>query len=384
MAQQVASEASVGAAPSAFGEVEGKSPGQLIVGRLRKDRYAIAGATFVILLILVAVFAGYISKYIVHHGPNEPFIFTGTAPDGIPYGPSARFWFGHDTLGRDVFVRVLYGARTSLIVAVVATGLSMVIGVILGIVAGFYRGAVDTLVSRTIDVMMSLPILLLAIGLAAVCGADKKGCLGGDLQWPAGPVSVVMWGVAALLLILGAMQWRRGARGGGLLVALGLIGAVMHLPIPLPTISPGLPLVIFIIAFVNWTYIARIIRGQVLSLREKEFVESSYATGASDWRIMMREIMPNLAMPIIVYSTLIIPANILTEAYLSFLGMGVPPPTATWGQMLSDSNTYYQVAWWMVVFPGLALLFTTLAFNLLGDSMRDAFDPRGTETAGRL
>jgi peptide/nickel transport system permease protein len=377
MAQQVASEGSVEAAPSTFGEVEGKSPGQLIWGRLRKDRYAIAGATFVLLLILVAVFAGSIAKF-VGHGPNEPFIFTGTAPDGIPYGPSATFWFGHDTIGRDVFVRTVYGARTSLIVAVVATGLSMVIGVILGIVAGFYRGTVDTLVSRTIDVMMSLPILLLAIGLAAVCGADAKGCLGGDLQWPAGPVSVVMWGVAAALLIMGAMQWRRGARGGGFLVALGLICAVLHLPIPLPTIQPGLPLVIFIIAFVNWTYIARIIRGQVLSLREKEFVESSYATGASDWRIMMREIMPNLAMPIIVYSTLIIPTNILFEAGLSFLGVGVSPETPSWGAMISGAtlNGIYQYAPWLMIYPGLFLFLTTFAFNLLGDGLRDALDPR--------
>ncbi|HEY1331852.1 MAG TPA: ABC transporter permease [Actinomycetota bacterium] len=379
MAQQVASEPVVDPTEPELGRVEGRSPTQLVWARLRKDRYAIAGAAFIVVLTLLAVFAGFIAKYVVHHGPNEPFIFSGTAPDGIPYGPSSSFWFGHDTLGRDVFVRVLYGARTSLIVAVVATGIAMIIGVILGLMAGYYRGAVDTMVSRTIDVMMSLPILLLAIGLAAVCGSDRQGCLGGSMQWPSGPASTAMWFVALLLVILGAMQWSRGkAARGGFIIFLGLFAALLHFPVPLPSISPGLPLVIFIIAFVNWTYIARIIRGQVLSLREKEFVESSYATGASDWRIMLREIMPNLAMPIIVYSTLIIPTNILFEASLSFLGVGVSPETASWGRMISDAsaNGIYQFAPWLMIYPGLFLFLTTFAFNLIGDGLRDALDPR--------
>jgi peptide/nickel transport system permease protein len=205
----------------------------------------------------------------------------------------------------------------SLVVGVVATGLAITIGVVVGMLAGFYRGWIDTALSRLMDILLSIPFLLLALALVSV-------------------------------------------------------------------FQPSLSIIIFVIAFVTWTYIARVIRGQVLSLREKEFVEASRSLGASNSRIIFRELLPNLAAPIIVYSTLIIPANILTEAYLSFLGMGVPPPTATWGQMLADANTYYQVAWWMVVFPGLALLLTTLAFNLLGDGLRDAFDPRGSQTASRL
>ena len=382
MAQQVApgsaTDSSPGAAaPEIGGEVVGRSPGELIWRRLRQDRYAIAGATFILLLTLCAVFAG-LFAHLTGHGQAQQFIFSGTAPDGIPYGASKTFWFGHDTLGRDLFVRVLYGARTSLEVAIGATGISMVIGVILGLVAGYYRGWVDTLVSRSIDVMMSLPILLLAIGLAAVCGADPKGCLGGTLQVTGTP-GLILWGLALVFVGVGLfLRQRNEGIGGTGLIVLGLIVAVIHLPIPLPSIQPGLPLVIGIIAFVNWTYIARIIRGQVLSLREKEFVEASYSTGASDWRIMMRELLPNLAMPIIVYSTLIIPTNILFEAGLSFLGVGIDPATPSWGRMISDATFggIYQFAPWLMIFPGLFLFLTTFAFNLLGDGLRDALDPK--------
>ena len=301
----------------------GRSPTQLFWRRFRQDRYAIAGISFIILLTLVAISAGLIAKFLTHHKPGDLFIYSGTTEAGLPKGPTSQFWFGFDNVGRDLFMRVLYGARTSLTVAFVATGLSVLIGVLLGMLAGFYRGWVDTAISRTIDVMMSLPILLLALGLAAVCSATPRGCLGGF-------------------------------------------------------ITPGLRLVILIIALVNWTYIARIVRGQVLSLREKEFVESSYATGATDWRIMVRELLPNLAMPIIVYSTLIVPNNILFEAALSFLGVGVDPQTASWGRMISEASTggIYLIAWWYMVFPGLFLFLTTFAFNLLGDGLRDALDPR--------
>src|SRR3712207_5757509 len=148
-------------------------------------------------------------------------------------------------------------------------------------------------------------------------------------------------------------------------------------------IQPGLPVVIMVIAIINWTYIARIVRGQVLSLREKEFVEAARSLGASDMRIMFGDILPNLVAPIIVYTTLLIPANILAEASLSFLGLGVKPPTPTWGQMLAEAQEYYTTAWWYLMFPGIALLITVLAFNLLGDGLRDALDPRATQTLAK-
>jgi len=325
---QVASEPTVGAENADLGvegggaAVVGRSPTQLFWRRFRRDRYAIAGLTFIGILVLLAVGAPIIAK-VIHHDPNQHFIYTGVAPNGLPLGPSKHFWFGHDQLGEDLFIRILYGARTSLIVAFVATGISVVIGIFLGLVAGFYRGWIDTLISRIIDIMMTLPILLLALGLSAVCNSSPKGCLFGLIQ-------------------------------------------------------PGLTLVILIIAFANWTYIARIVRGQVLSIREKEFVESSYAAGASDWRIMGREILPNVTMPIIVYSSLVIPANILFEAALSYLGVGLPQTTSSWGQMISSATTggLYLFAPWFMIFPGLFLFLTTFAFNLLGDGLRDALDPK--------
>jgi peptide/nickel transport system permease protein len=239
---------------------------------------------------------------------------------GTPTGPSSENWFGVDPLGRSVFSRVLYGARVSLEVALVATAASVAIGVIVGMTAGYFRGWVDTLLSRLIDILLAFPILLLAIGFASACSLGN-GCLGGLIQ-------------------------------------------------------PGLTVVIFVIAFVNWTYIARIIRGQVLSLREKEFIDASRSLGASNRRIIFREILPNLVAPIIVYSTLIIPQNILFEAALSFLGVGVQPPNASWGAMLADATSIFDTAWWYMVFPGAALLLTVLAFNLLGDGLQDALNPR--------
>src|SRR5205085_2198785 len=235
--------------------------------------------------------------------------------------PSAKHLFGVDPVGRDVFARVLYGARISLLVAFVATGLSMVVGVTLGMVAGYFRGAIDMAISRVIDLLLAFPILLLALGLAAACSLGQ-GCFGG-------------------------------------------------------LIKPGLVVVIFVITFVNWTYIARIVRGQVLSLREKEFVEAARSLGASNRRIIFREILPNLVAPIIVYSTLVIPQNILFEAALSFLGVGVQPPNASWGAMIADAASIFDTAWWYMLFPGLALVITVLSFNLLGDGMQDALNPRG-------
>jgi peptide/nickel transport system permease protein len=204
-------------------------------------------------------------------------------------------------------------------VGIVGTSIATVIGVSLGIVAGYYRGWVDTLLSRAVDVVLSIPVLLLGLGIGAACAV--RGCLGG-------------------------------------------------------TISPGTSVIIFLIALVNWTYIFRIVRGLVLSLREREFVDAARALGASDARIMFREILPNLVAPVIVYATLLIPLNILLEASLSFLGVGVRPPTASWGQMIAAATPIFNTAWWYMTFPGVALLLTVLAFNLLGDGLRDALNPR--------
>jgi len=313
-------------------QIEGRTPWQLFWRRFRQDKFAIAGCVFIVIMALLALLAPWISQSVVGRGPNDTFLYDVTDEYGLPEGPTfgtieiedkpaKGFWFGADKPGRDLFVRVIYGARTSLTVALFATGMAVLIGVTVGMIAGFYRGKIDTFLMRITDVVLSLPILLLALGLVAACGLQKEGCLGGLLK-------------------------------------------------------PGLLLVSCIIGLFSWPYIARIVRGQVFSLREKEFVEAARAQGASNLRIMTREILPNVIAPIIVYTTLIIPTNVIFEAALSFLGVGVPPTQPSWGRMLSEASKYFQVAWWMMVFPGLFLFMTTLAFNLAGDGLRDALDPK--------
>ena len=311
----------LGVEPSS--QIIGRTPWQIFWRRFRRDRVAVAAAGFLVFLVLVAILAPVIADQIVGHGPNDLYRET-LSEIGLPeVGPSSEFWFGVDTSGRDVFVRTIYGARTSLIVALIATMISIIIGVILGSLAGFHGGWVDTVISRTIDLVLSLPVLLFSIGIAATCSITAEGRLGGLVQ-------------------------------------------------------PGVSLVVLIISLFTWPYIARIVRGQVLSLREKEFVEAARSMGARSSRIMFRDILPNLAAPIIVYGTLIIPSNILFEAALSFLGVGIPPDTPSWGRMIAEASggQLYTVAWWMLFFPGMALVFTTLAFNLVGDGLRDALDPR--------
>ena len=302
------------------GAVAGRSPRQLFWARFKKDRAALFGLAVIVFLIIIALAAPLISK-IVGHGPNDLFTREMTDEFGLPKGPNGEFWFGADDSGRDLFVRVVYGARTSLLVALVATGIAVGVGTILGIAAGYFGGIIDTIISRTIDIILSMPVLLFAIGIAAACSATASGCLGG-------------------------------------------------------LVKPGRPVVIFIIAAFTWPYIARIVRGNTLSLREKEFIEAARSLGAGHGRIMFREILPNLVAPIIVYTTVIIPSNILFEAALSFLGLGVPDRIPSWGRMLADSADIFDVAWWFMFFPGLFLITTTLAFNLLGDGLRDALDPR--------
>jgi peptide/nickel transport system permease protein len=302
--------------------VVGRSPRQLFWERFKKDKAAIGSLVFIILLVLVAIFAGVIARHVVGHGPNELFQREMTDEFGLPKGPNSDFWFGGDSVGRDVFVRVLYGARTSLLVALVSTLVAVFIGVTFGLLAGYFRGPLDTLISRFTDIMLAIPILLFAIGISAACGTSKNGCVGGLIQ-------------------------------------------------------PGVPTVIFVISLFSWPYIARIVRGNTLSIREKEFIEAARSLGAGNARIMFREVLPSLVAPIIVYMTYLIPSNILFEAALSYLGLGVPQNTPSWGQMLSDAAGVFDVAWWLMLFPGLFLIATTLAFNLLGDGLRDALDPRG-------
>ena len=302
-----------------------KSPGRLFWGRFKEDRLAMASIIFIVLLVLVAIFAPVIVSVL---GLPDPDARDTAALDPLfatPTGPSSEHWFGIDQLGRDVLSRTIYGARVSLIVAFAATALATFFGVIAGLLAGYYRGWTDTLISRFVDVLLAIPYLLLATGLAAACtlaqtNGGGSGCLGG-------------------------------------------------------LVKPGLGVVIFVISFTSWTYMARIVRGQVLSLREKEFIEASRSMGASDMRIVFRELLPNLTAPIIVYASILIPQVILYEAALSFLGIGVTNQPS-WGQMISDATPVFSDAWWYMLFPGLALVFTVLAFNFVGDAMQDALNPR--------
>jgi peptide/nickel transport system permease protein len=292
--------------------------------RLKRDKVAMVGAVVVCLLILMAIFAPLIVKWF-GDPPNEfhqNLIDTkgGTlAPIGRFGGMSWDHLLGVEPVnGRDIFSRVVYGSRISLLIAFLATLLSVVIGTTMGIVAGFFGGWVDAVISRLMDMFLAFPLLVFAIALAGVMPDQAFGLEGNTLR---------------------------------------------------------VSLLIFIVGFFNWPYIGRIIRGQTLSLREREYVDAARSLGARRPYILFTEILPNLLGPILVYSTLLIPTNILFEAALSFLGVGVRPPTATWGGMLSDAVAFYTMPHFML-WPGLAIFITVLAFNLFGDGLRDALDPR--------
>jgi peptide/nickel transport system permease protein len=298
-------------------EIAARSPLELFWRRLRNDKVALAALTIVVFMVLIAILAPLIVK--VFHLPDPNTQNDDLLDDfGSPTGPSGAHLFGVDERGRDVFTRVLYGTRVSLEASLISMALTVIIGVTAGLITGYFRGRIDTFFSRVMDLFLAFPVLVLAVGLGVAC-AD--GCLGGVIQ-------------------------------------------------------PGLPVVIFVITLTTWPYMARIVRGQVLSLREREFVEASRSLGASDTRIIVREILPNLVAPIIVYSTVLVPQNIIYEASLSFLGVGIDPSKPSWGAMISDATSVFQDAWWFMVFPGLALLITVLAFNVVGDGLQDALNPR--------
>ena len=289
--------------------IEGRSQWNLTWRRLRSDKMAVASVVVILIMILLAIFAPVFAS-ITGHGVDQAFTNTGTSSSGAPVGPGTNgFWLGTDYIGRDLFVRILYGARVSLFVGIFTTAIATVAGVTIGLVAGYFGGVIDSILARFIDTVLAFPFVVLALALAAVFG-------------------------------------------------------------------PSLLIVIGVISFFAWAGISRIVRGQTLSLKEKEYIEAARSLGAGPWRIMFVDILPNLMGPVLVLATLYIPTAIIVEATLSFLGIGIPEPTPSWGSILSEAQNYYQVAWWYVVFPAAALLITTLAFNLLGDGIRDAMDPR--------
>lgn len=315
------------AAPSAVlagvGKIEGRSLGQIAWLRLKRDKVAMIGAAVIIALIVMALLAPLIVK-LLGHPPNEfhyKQIDSNTQVSiGAHGGISREFLFGVEPVnGRDLFSRVVYGSRVSLLIAFLATLMSVVIGTLMGVIAGYFGGWVDVVISRLMDVFLAFPILLFAIALAGVVPDSAFGLKGDGLR----------------------------------------IGVI-----------------VFIIGFFNWPYVGRVIRGQTLSLREREFVDAARSLGARRPYLIYRELLPNLVAPILVYTTLLIPTNILFEAALSFLGVGVRPPRATWGGMLADATHWYQIDPWFLLPSGLAIFVTVLAFNLFGDGLRDALDPR--------
>lgn len=284
--------------------------------RLAGDRYALAGAVVVVLYALVALTAPLITRAV----GVDPYTYDLDAlgPTGAPAGPlggvSAEHWFGVEPLtGRDLFAIVVMGSRTSLLVGIGATAVAMLVGTVLGLVAGYFGGWVDWVVARLIDILIGLPALIFMIAIGAV-----------------------------------APDW-----------------------------FPRLLLLVLVIGLFGWSSIARVVRGQTMALRASGFVRASRALGASHGHVLFRQVLPNLASTIVVFTTISIPGAIGSEAALSFLGVGVPPPTPSWGRSIGDAVTWFTVDPVYLLFPGLALFGVTLAFNAFGDGLRDALDPRG-------
>ena len=311
-------------APAVAGKaIEGRSLGQIAWMRLRQDKVAMAGGIVVIFLILVAIFGPYIvqNPLTYHENLIDP---TFSRPFGTLGGISAAHPFGVEPItGRDLLARIVNGARVSLVIAFLSTALAVGIGVVMGVIAGFFGGWVDSVIARAMDIFLAFPLLVFAIALVGVIPSSAFGLSGNSLR-------------------------------------IGLL--------------------IFVIGFFAWPYMGRIIRGQTLSLREREFVDAARSLGARGPYILFRELLPNLVGPILVYSTLLIPTNILFEAALSYLGVGIIPPTPSWGGMISDAvnNGIYSVDPMYMIIPGLAIFITVMAFNLFGDGLRDALDPKSS------
>jgi peptide/nickel transport system permease protein len=273
------------------------------LGKLLRRPLALLGLVLIVVVVAGAAFAPYLTNF----RPDEQ-IFDGLTLSGEPLPPNATFWLGTDLLGRDLLTRILYGARTSLFIGIVANGIALVIGTLIGVVAGYYRGWIGGVLMRFTDLMMAFPALLLAICLAAV-------------------------------------------------------------------FQPSLWIVALVIALVNWVQTARVMYTQTSSLAEREFIDAERTIGAGSARILFLHILPHLIPTIIVWGTLGISTTVLLEATLSYLGIGVQPPTPSWGNIIFENQTYFQAAPWLVFFPGVAILALALAFNLVGDALRDILDP---------
>ena len=262
---------------------------------------------FSMLTIGIIAGAALFAPLLVPHNPNEQFL-DGLSLQGSPLAPSSKFLLGTDLLGRDLLSRLIYGARTSLLIGILANGVAVLIGTTLGLIAGYRRGRIGSAIMRFTDLMMAFPALLLAITLAAV-------------------------------------------------------------------FSPSLFIVALVIAMVNWVQVARVIYTQTISISEREFIEATRSLGASNHRILTRHLLPHLMPTILVWATLGIATTVLLEATLSFLGIGVRPPTPSWGNIIFENQTYFATAPWLVFIPGIAIIALALAFNLLGDALRDELDP---------
>ena len=326
--------------------IRGRSPWYLAWRRLRRNYVAFACLALFVLIVVVCALAPVYARHVAHTGPNNTHVLDQITVNGqridvvskggvlngklvasTPVGPEwfaagGRYVLGADTLGRDIAVRLLYGGRTSLIVGIVSSLICVVVAGILALLAGFYGGWLDFVITRFFDLFYAFPVILLGIALGAALA-----------------INGVHWGPIKL-------------NSGNILI---------------PTL---------VISYVLIPYVGRPLRGQVLSLRQKEFVEAAIAQGANPLRIMFGELLPNVASSILVFFTLIIANNIVLEAALSFLGAGVQPPTASWGTLISDGQTLIVTRPWFAIMPGLAIVLTVLALNVFGDGLRDALDPR--------